>query len=131
MLRSAVESYVETLSSELGSLRRLSGSSALPIGDVRVGDILKGLRGVPLLFWEHSSLSPDGVVLRDGKTLSELGCSVEELLWLFLTGKDANEQELGSLKKEMAEISAAMEHRLREARAVLDSLDSRKTPVMT
>lgn len=131
MLQEAVETYALTLGQQLGSLKRLGRTSARSVGEVRVGDILKGLRGVPLLFWEHSSLSPDGVVLRDGKTLSDLGCTVEELLWLFLTGRDAREEELQSLKKEMAGASAAMNNYLGEAKAVIDSLDSRKTPVMT
>ena len=131
MLREAVEFYVSSLKDEWSALKRERSGDL--VGHVHVGDVVKGLRGVPLLLWEHSSLSQDGVVLRDGLTgLTDLDWQVEELLWLFLTGRDGSPEEIEALRREMLVASVEMERKcLLEARAAIDSLDIRNTPVIS
>lgn len=130
ILHEAVECYILSLKRVWSSLKGERSKDQL--GNVRVGDLVKGLRGVPLLLWEHSSLSHDGVVLRDGSTkLTDLDCRVEDLLWLFLTGRYGNYEEIEVLREEMQKMYDMMGGCYLKGTEFIDSLDVRSTPVVS
>jgi citrate synthase len=75
------------------------------IGDITVGQVVGGMRGMPGMFYDTSKLSPfDGITYRgyDLYKVRELSPKAkdgeqplpEAILWLFLTGEFPNQTEM-------------------------------------
>lgn len=119
--------YTCQLKSQFKSLKSDDCALETPL---RRRDVLSGLRGVPMLFWEHSIVTDNGLVLRDKHTtLGDLkNYSMEGILWLFLTGKAS--QDLGDLKEELGKLATDADNDSWIYTRVIDSL-SCDTPVIT
>ena len=73
------------------------------LGTVTVESVLGGMRGVPALVCETSSVSADeGLRIRNIPILELTGITPEETFWLLVTGERANASELSALKEAFA-----------------------------
>ncbi|MCJ1422329.1 hypothetical protein MMC29_000209 [Sticta canariensis] len=86
-------------------------------GQLRLNELVGGLRGVTTLLWEGSSLDPYGGIRFRGKTIKSCqedlpkGTSGTEMLpeamfWLLLTGQVPSASQVRVLSRELAEKSA-------------------------
>jgi len=82
------------------------------IGEVTVGQVMGGMRGLPGMLYETSKLHPeDGIEYRgyDLMKIKELAPKTvaggqpipEGVLWLLLTGEFPNESEIKDFKEDM------------------------------
>jgi citrate synthase len=126
-LEQAVAQYTSKLRQERLNVIKDAGSKNL--GTLNARDILLGLRGTPALHWEHSWVTSNGLVLRNGRTLADLrGVSVERLLLLFLTGQISGVLE--DLQHELIRYDDESKDDYSIYSSVVHSLDS-DTPVIT
>lgn len=73
------------------------------LGDVTVEKVLGGMRSVPALVCETSSVSPDeGLRIRNIPIMDLTGITPEETFWLLVTGDRATTNELNALKEAFA-----------------------------
>ncbi|MBI2794719.1 MAG: citrate (Si)-synthase [Ignavibacteria bacterium] len=73
------------------------------VGTVTVEKVLGGMRGVPALVCETSSVSADeGLRIRNIPIMELTGVTPEEIFWLLITGDRATADELDELKSAFA-----------------------------
>ena len=128
MLEELVDDFTTQIARERTRIMK-DDAGGKSLGSLTARDIMLGLRGTPTLYWEHSFLGENGLVLRDGRTLADLqGHSVESLILLFLTGQTSRGSH---------ELQQALQKYYREAQddsaiymSVIDSLDN-NAPAMT
>jgi len=84
----------------------------VPIGEVTIGQVMGGMRGLPAMHYETSKLDAmDGIFYRGhslwdiqkhAPTTIENGEPIPEgVLWLLLTGEYPSESEMKEFKEEM------------------------------
>jgi citrate synthase len=91
------------------------------IGDVKIGNVLGGMRGLKAMLWEGSVLDPDEGIRFHGKTIKDCqkelpkGTSGTEMLpeamfWLLLTGQTPSTPQIRAFSRELAEKSHLPQH---------------------
>jgi citrate synthase len=91
------------------------------IEDVKVSNIIGGMRGLKIMLWEASMLDPNEGIRFHGKTIKDCqrelpkGRSGTEMLpeamfWLLLTGKVPSTQQVRAFSRELAEKSHLPKH---------------------
>ncbi|MCX6141306.1 MAG: citrate (Si)-synthase [Candidatus Kapabacteria bacterium] len=81
------------------------------LGSVTVEQVLGGMRGVPALICETSSVSADeGLRIRNIPILELTDISPEETFWLLVTGERATATELEELRKVFAKYYAVPQY---------------------
>ncbi|VVB06331.1 unnamed protein product [Arabis nemorensis] len=110
-LKSQLQEIIPQQQERLKKLRSEHGN--IPVGNITVDMVLGGMRGITGLLWETSLLDADEGIRFRGMSIPECqkvlpaAQSGEEplpegLLWLLLTGKVPNKEQVDSLSKELA-----------------------------
>ncbi|CAG8681112.1 520_t:CDS:2, partial [Acaulospora colombiana] len=98
-LRETLAEVIPEKQNQLKQLRAEHGQAVL--GDVKVENIIGGMRGLKAMLWEASVLDPNEKVLAPAQGGKEI--IPESMLWLLLTGKIPSEAQVRALSKEFAE----------------------------
>ncbi|PIG82780.1 citrate synthase [Aspergillus arachidicola] len=91
------------------------------IGEVKVANVIGGMRGLKSMLWEGSVLDPDEGIRFHGKTIKDCqkelpkGTSGTEMLpeamfWLLLTGQVPSTSQVRAFSRELAEKSHLPQH---------------------
>ncbi|KAF4256721.1 hypothetical protein CNMCM8714_003396 [Aspergillus fumigatus] len=91
------------------------------IGEVKVANVIGGMRGLKSMLWEGSVLDPEEGIRFHGKTIKDCqkelpkGTSGTEMLpeamfWLFLTGQVPSTNQVRAFSRELAEQSHLPQH---------------------
>jgi citrate synthase len=97
ILHEALVNQAETLRGTKKRILDAHGEST--VSEVKVGHVFGGMRGVPALICETSTVSADeGLRIRGIPVMELTGITPEETFWLLLTGKRATEAELAELQ---------------------------------
>ncbi|RMJ21565.1 citrate synthase [Aspergillus sp. HF37] len=102
-------------------LNQVKAQSDDVIGDVKIGNVLGGMRGLKAMLWEGSVLDPDEGIRFHGKTIKDCqkelpkGTSGTEMLpeamfWLLLTGQTPSTPQIRAFSRELAEKSHLPQH---------------------
>lgn len=97
-------------------LKQVKDQSENQIGDVKVGNVLGGMRGLKSMLWEGSVLDPEEGIRFHGRTIKDCqkelpkGTTGTEMLpeamfWLLLTGQVPSTSQIRAFSKELAEKS--------------------------
>lgn len=97
-------------------LKQVKDQSENQIGDVKVGNVLGGMRGLKSMLWEGSVLDPEEGIRFHGRTIKDCqkelpkGTTGTEMLpeamfWLLLTGQVPSTAQVRAFSKELAEKS--------------------------
>lgn len=109
------ETLEEVIPAKQEQLKRLKAEhSQKVVGDVKVENILGGMRGLKSMLWEASVLDPNEGIRFHGLSIPDCqrllpaargGKEIiaESMLWLLLTGKVPTEAETRQLSRELAE----------------------------
>lgn len=84
------------------------------LGEVKVENLLGGMRGLKAMLWEGSVLDPNEGIRFHGRSIKDCQNELpkapeggemlpESMLWLLMTGKVPSEQQVRDLSKELAE----------------------------
>jgi len=109
-LKQKMESVIATRQTELKNFNKEHGKTS--IGQVTVGQVIGGMRGLPGMLYETSKLHPiDGIEYRgyDLFKIRELAPKTvpggqpipEGVLWLLLTGELPSDSEIKEFKEEL------------------------------
>lgn len=102
-------------------LKQVKAQSDEVIGEVKVGNVIGGMRGLKAMLWEGSVLDADEGIRFHGKTIKDCqkelpkGTSGTEMLpeamfWLLLTGQVPSTSQVRAFSKELAEKSHLPPH---------------------
>ncbi|GAQ40902.1 methylcitrate synthase [Aspergillus niger] len=91
------------------------------VGEVKVGNIINGMRGLKSMLWEGSVLDPEEGIRFHGKTIKDCqrelpkGTTGTEMLpeamfWLLLTGQVPTTSQVRAFSRELAEKSHLPDH---------------------
>ncbi|KAN0133829.1 citrate synthase [Lactarius tabidus] len=109
------ETLQEVIPAKQDQLKRLKAEhSQTVVGDVKVENIIGGMRGLKSMLWEASVLDPNEGIRFHGLSIPDCqrllpaapgGKEIiaESMLWLLLTGKVPTEAETRQLSRELAE----------------------------
>ncbi|KZT09422.1 citrate synthase [Laetiporus sulphureus 93-53] len=111
-IKEALEEVIPPKQERLKQLKAQHGATV--IGDVKVEQVIGGMRGVKAMLWEASVLDPMEGIRFHGKSIPDCqkvlpaapgGKEIiaESMLWLLLTGKVPTEAETRQLSRELAE----------------------------
>ena len=101
ILHTKLVSQAEVLRAKRTSLLKEHGETVL--GSVTIEQVLGGMRGVPALVCDTSSVSADeGLRIRNAPILDLTNITPEETFWLLVTGERATEEELAELRAAFA-----------------------------
>ncbi|KAG6332819.1 hypothetical protein ID866_6274 [Astraeus odoratus] len=111
-LRETLQEVIPPKQEQLKRLKAEHGQTV--VGDVKVENIIGGMRGIKAMLWEASVLDPNegirfhGLIIPDcqqvlppapgGKEMT-----AESMLWLLMTGKTPSPEQSQQLSKELAE----------------------------
>ena len=109
-LRQKMEQIIPERQAEVRAFNKEFGKTK--IGEVTVGQVIGGMRGLPGMLYETSKLHPmDGIEYRGydlfkireqaPKTIPGGQPIPEGVLWLLLTGEFPNEQEIKDFKEDL------------------------------
>jgi len=109
-LKTKMEEVIATRQTQVREFNKEHG--ATKIGDVTVGAVIGGMRGLPAMLYETSKLHPtEGIEYRgmDLFKIRELAPKTipggqpipEGILWLLLTGELPSESEIKDFKEEL------------------------------
>ncbi len=105
ILHKALQEQAESLRATRGALLKEHGETVL--GSVTIEQVLGGMRGVPALICDTSSVSADeGLRIRNIPIMELTGITPEETFWLLVSGRRATEVELSALRAEFAKFYA-------------------------
>lgn len=105
ILHQALRDQAESLRATRGALLKEHGETVL--GSVTIEQVLGGMRGVPALICNTSSVSADeGLRIRNIPIMELTGITPEETFWLLVTGRLAKKEELDVLRAEFAKFYA-------------------------
>jgi citrate synthase len=102
-------------------LQKVKAQSDETIGEVKVGNVIGGMRGLKAMLWEGSVLDADEGIRFHGKTIKDCqkelpkGTTGTEMLpeamfWLLLTGQVPSTSQVRAFSKELAEKSYLPSH---------------------
>ncbi|KLO07851.1 citrate synthase [Schizopora paradoxa] len=111
-LRDILQEVVPQKREQLVKLKAEHGATV--IGDVKVENMIGGMRGLKAMLWEASVLDPNEGIRFHGLTIPDCQkvlpsapggkeMSAESMLWLLLTGQVPSEAQAHALSKELAE----------------------------
>ncbi|HCN05583.1 MAG TPA: citrate (Si)-synthase [Bacteroidetes bacterium] len=101
ILHDTLNTQAETLRTKRAALLKERGDTVL--GTVAIEQVLGGMRGVPALVCDTSSVSADeGLRIRNIPIMELTDISPEETFWLLVTGKRATAEQLAALQAEFA-----------------------------
>jgi len=111
-LRETLQEVIPQKQEQLLRLKKNHGSAV--IGDVKVENIIGGMRGLKAMLWEASVLDPNEGIRFHGLSIPDCqkvlppapgGKEIiaESMLWLLLTGKVPTEAQTRELSRELAE----------------------------
>lgn len=101
ILHDKLNAQVDALRATRSSLLKEHGETVL--GSVTIEQVLGGMRGVPALVCDTSSVSADeGLRIRNIPIMELTDCTPEETFWLLVTGQRATPAELTALRAEFA-----------------------------
>ncbi|KAL4250446.1 Citrate synthase [Abortiporus biennis] len=111
-IREALEEVIPVKQAQLKQLKAEHGQAVL--GDVKVEQVLGGMRGLKAMLWDASVLDPLEGIRFHGKSIPECQKTLpaapggkeiiaESMLWLLLTGKVPTEAEVRQLSAQLAE----------------------------
>jgi len=111
-LRETLQEVIPVKQEQLVKLRAEHGDTV--VGDVKVENILGGMRGIKAMLWEASVLDPNEGIRFHGLTIPDCQrllppapggkeMSAESMLWLLLTGKVPTPDQSRELSRELAE----------------------------
>ncbi|KAJ7709974.1 citrate synthase-like protein [Mycena rosella] len=113
--KSLKETLQEVIPGKQEQLRKLKAEHAQTVvGDVKVENIIGGMRGIKAMLWEASVLDPNEGIRFHGLSIPDCqkvlppapgGKEIiaESMLWLLLTGKVPTEAQTRQLSRELAE----------------------------
>jgi citrate synthase len=113
--KSLKETLQEVIPSKQEQLKKLKAEHAQTVvGDVKVENIIGGMRGIKAMLWEASVLDPNEGIRFHGLTIPDCqkvlpaapgGKEIiaESMLWLLLTGQVPSEAQTRQLSRELAE----------------------------
>ncbi|MFN5875875.1 MAG: citrate (Si)-synthase, partial [Ignavibacteria bacterium] len=105
ILHENLTSQAEALRAQRTALLKEHGETVL--GNVTIEQVLGGMRGVPALVCDTSSVSADeGLRIRNTPILELTDITPEETFWLLVTGKRASATELDELRSIFAKYYA-------------------------
>ncbi len=117
ILHDALNAQAESLRKRKAEL--LSAHGETPIATVTPGAVLGGMRGIPALICETSSVSADeGLRIRDIPIMELTGITPEETFWLLVTGQRASEAEIAELQAVFSRYYAIPEYVISTLRAM-------------
>lgn len=114
-LKEAVAEAIPAKQERLKALKAKHGNTSL--GDIKLDNLLGGMRGLKVMLWEGSVLDSDRGIAFHGKsipdcekelpTAKDLGLQGKEMLpesmlWLLLTGEVPNKDQVKNLMEELA-----------------------------
>lgn len=111
-LRQVLEEVVPIKQQRLKQLKAEHGQAV--IGDVKVENVLGGMRGIKAMLWEASVLDPNEGIRFHGMTIPECQkllppapggkeMTAESMLWLLMTGRVPTPEQSRELSRELAE----------------------------
>ncbi|KAG8988748.1 hypothetical protein FRB93_003990 [Tulasnella sp. JGI-2019a] len=111
-LRETLQEIVPQKQAQLRALKAEHGEKSL--GDIKVDNLIGGMRGLKVMLWEGSVLDPNEGIRFHGHTIPDCqklltpakgGKEIiaESMLWLLLTGQIPSEEQTRSLSRELAE----------------------------
>ncbi|KAL6309235.1 citrate synthase-like protein [Sparassis latifolia] len=111
-IREALEEVIPAKQAQLKQLKAHHGQAVL--GDIKVENVIGGMRGLKTILWEASVLDPLEGIHFHGLSIPECQKSLpvapggkeiiaESMLWLLLTGKVPTEAETRQLSRELAQ----------------------------
>lgn len=113
--KSLKETLEEVIPAKQEQLKRLKSEHGhTVVGDVKVENIIGGMRGLKAMLWESSVLDPNEGIRFHGMTIPDCQTALppapggkeiiaESMLWLLLTGKVPTVEETRQLSRELAE----------------------------
>ncbi|MEN3026931.1 MAG: citrate (Si)-synthase [Chlorobiota bacterium] len=102
LLRQRLEGLAPQWQQQLRTV--LSDYGSTPIADIRVEQVIGGMRGVPALLCETSLVIPtEGLRIRNIPIADLADRTPEDIFWLLCTGELPSEEERGSLRQSLAE----------------------------
>ncbi|KAJ6547492.1 citrate synthase [Mycena capillaripes] len=113
--KSLKETLQEVIPAKQEQLKKLKAEHAQTVvGDVKVENIIGGMRGIKAMLWEASVLDPNEGIRFHGLSIPDCqkvlppapgGKEIiaESMLWLLLTGKVPTEAQTRQLSRELAE----------------------------
>lgn len=131
------EALKEVIPAKLELLKKVKSEySQKSLGEVKVENLLGGMRGLKAMLWEGSVLDADEGIRFHGKTIAECQQILpkakeggemlpEAMLWLLLTGKVPTVDETRQLSRQLAENGELPEY----ASKLLDSLPKTLHPM--
>lgn len=104
LLKNKLESILPTLRSERNALMKEHGETVL--SSVTIEQVFGGMRGVPALICDTSSVSADeGLRIRNFPILELVDSTPEEIFFLLVTGEKPNAEEAEEVKQALAQRS--------------------------
>ncbi|KAL1735260.1 citrate synthase-like protein [Schizophyllum commune] len=111
-LRQVLEEVVPVKQERLKKLKAEHGQAVL--GDVKVENLIGGMRGLKSILWEASVLDPNEGIRFHGRTIPECQkvlppapggkeMTAESMLWLLMTGQVPTPEQSRDLSRELAE----------------------------
>ncbi|PLN83584.1 citrate synthase [Aspergillus taichungensis] len=102
-------------------LQQVKQQSDEVIGEVKVGNVLGGMRGLKAMLWEGSVLDPEEGIRFHGKTIKDCQKELpkgptgtemlpEAMFWLLLTGQVPTTPQVRAFSRELAEKSHLPQH---------------------
>lgn len=102
-------------------LKQIKDQSEDTIGEVKIGNVLGGMRGLKAMLWEGSVLDPDEGIRFHGRTIKDCQKELpkgttgtemlpESMFWLLLTGQVPSTAQIRAFSKELAEQSHLPQH---------------------
>lgn len=109
VLHEKLQAQAEALRTKRTALLKEHGETSL--GSVTIEQMLGGMRGVPALICETSSVSADeGLRIRNTPILELTDLTPEETFWLLVTGERASASELAELREVFAKYYAVPDY---------------------
>ncbi|KZS99039.1 citrate synthase [Sistotremastrum niveocremeum HHB9708] len=110
-LRETLEEIIPAKQEQLKKLRSQHGDHI--VGDIKVENIIGGMRGLKSMLWEASVLDPNEGIRFHGLTIPDCQKALppapggkemcaESMLWLLLTGRVPSEAQVRELSRELA-----------------------------
>jgi len=111
-LKETLQEVIPAKQEQLKKLRAEHGQTV--VGDVKVENIIGGMRGIKAMLWEASVLDPNEGIRFHGLTIPDCQkqlpaaeggkeIAAESMLWLLLTGQVPSVEQTRQLSRELAE----------------------------
>jgi len=111
-LKETLQEVIPKKREQLKNLKAEYGQTV--VGDVKVENIVGGMRGIKAMLWEASVLDPEEGIRFHNLTITDCQkqlppapggkeMTAESMLWLLLTGKIPSEEQTRQLSRELAE----------------------------